>query len=149
MKILATLIIFCIPFIATSQIQNGAQWSFSVKKTGNKTYELYATASIEAGWHIYSQVTGKGGPVPTNFTFVKNPLIHFIGSVKEMGKMEKKFDKTFNTSVKSYSDKVIFSQIIKLKANIKTNVTGHVEYMACNDKNCLPPKKVSFDVTLQ
>jgi thiol:disulfide interchange protein DsbD len=40
-------------------------------------------------------------------------------------------------------------QKIKLKANVKTNFKGNVEYQTCDDKKCLPPKTVNFDVTIK
>jgi len=30
-----------------------------------------------------------------------------------------------------------------------TIIRGNIEYMVCNDKECLPPKKVAFDLQLQ
>ena len=148
MRIILTCISALVLCTSFAQIQNPVQWSYHAKKISDKTYELHATASIEPGWHIYSQTTGKGGPVPTRFIFTQNPLAVLTGTPKELGKPEKVFDKNFNAIVKYYSHKVDFVQTIKLKAAVKTNVTGVVEFMVCNDKNCLPPKKVSFNVSL-
>jgi thiol:disulfide interchange protein DsbD len=36
-----------------------------------------------------------------------------------------------------------------VKGTVKTNMAGKVEYMLCNDKECLPPKKVDFSIALQ
>lgn len=148
MKILFVILNFCIAIASIAQIKNPVQWSYSNKKISDKTYELHATATLEPGWHIYSQTTGKGGPVPTSFTFNNNPLVTKTGTVKELGKIEKTFDKNFNTTVKYYGKKVDFVQTVKLKANVKTDVTGEIQYMLCNDKNCLPPKKISFTISL-
>lgn len=148
MSIILTCIGALVSCVSFAQVQNPIQWSYHIKKISDKTYELHATASINPGWHIYSQATGKGGPVPTTFVFTQNPLITLIGTPKELGKPEKVFDKNFNTMVKYYSRKADFVQTIKLKAAVKTNIAGIVEYMVCNDKNCLPPKKVSFNASL-
>lgn len=147
-KLIITLSALYITIVSIAQIKNPIQWSYSSKKIADKTYELHATAILEPGWHIYSQTTGKGGPVPTSFTFNNNPLVTITGAVKELGKIEKTFDKNFNTTVKYYSKKVDFIQTVKLKANVKTDVTGEIQYMLCNDKNCLPPKKISFTISL-
>jgi hypothetical protein len=50
--------------------------------------------------------------------------------------------------VKYYSDKVEFTQTIIVKGKAKTNVSGTVEYMVCNDERCLPPNVKSFDIKL-
>jgi len=48
-----------------------------------------------------------------------------------------------------YSNKVQFVQTIKVKGAAKTNLSGTVEYMVCDDSQCLPPTKKSFELKLQ
>jgi len=50
---------------------------------------------------------------------------------------------------KYFDNTVTFTQTVNLKSAVKTNITGNIEYMVCNDKECLPPKKVAFDLQLQ
>ena len=76
-------------------------------------------------------------------------MLKFDGKAKEVGTMEKFKDKTLGISANQYSEKVDFVQIVKLKANAKTNVSGSVEFQTCNDKKCFPPKTVAFDVPLK
>ena len=131
-----------------SQIKDPVSWKYEAKKISSQVYELSITATVERPWHIYSQNTGKGGPIPTKFTFKTNPLISIAGTTKESGKLEKTFDKNFNTNVLSYANKVEFVQTVKLKSIVKTNISGTVEYMVCDDQQCLPPTKKSFDIKL-
>jgi len=42
-----------------------------------------------------------------------------------------------------------FLEILKIKDNVKTNIKGSLSYMMCNDKQCLPPKEVAFDLPVQ
>jgi thiol:disulfide interchange protein DsbD len=132
-----------------AQVKNPVKWTYSAQKLSTGKYELHMTAIVEKGWHIYSQNTPDGGPVPTAFTFTKNPLVTISGPVKETGKLETHFEKLFDVEVKQYSDKVDFVQTVTVKGNVKTNVAGKVEYMLCNDKECLPPKEVNFSIALQ
>lgn len=132
-----------------AQKQNPVSWNYeAIKKTAD-TYEIVLTATVEEPWHIYSQNTGKGGPIPTAVMFKPNPLVTKNGKVKELGKLEKVFDKNFNTDVLYFSDKVKFVQLVKVKGGIKTNLSGTVEYMVCDDSQCLPPVKKSFELKLQ
>jgi len=39
-------------------------------------------------------------------------------------------------------------QVVKLKAKAKTNIAGVVEFQTCDDKKCLPPKKVNFNIPI-
>ena len=133
---------------ATAQL-NPVNWSFSSKKIADKTYEVHLTATMAAGWHLYSQVQPEDAiAMPTGFKINSNPLLSLEGTIRELGKMEKFHDKKLEVSANQYSGKVDFVQVVKLKANAKTNLTGSVEYQTCDDKKCLPPKTVNFTVPL-
>ena len=148
-RIVLTFLVAFMSMTAFSQMKNPVSWNYEAKKKTANTYEVILTATVESGWHIYSQNTGKGGPVPTTIRFKANPLVTKTGTIKEQGKLEKHFDKLFNTDVLYYSDKVVFVQTVKVKGNIKTSVSGTVEYMVCDDSQCLPPVKKTFDLKLQ
>lgn len=134
-------------FVANSfaQIENPVIWTYTAKKVSDKVYDLYVTASIAPKWHVYAQEAGEG-PEPTTFSFAKNPLVTFEGKVKEMGMLEKEYDKNFNSVLKFYSNKVNFVQRVKLKSSAATVVKGTVTFMVCNDRKCLPPKEIPFAV---
>jgi thiol:disulfide interchange protein DsbD len=129
--------------------ENPVKWSFSAKKIADKIYEIHLTAVIEKDWHIYSQTTPDGGPVPTSISYFKNPLLIIQGEAKEMGKLEKHFEKLFGVEVLQFSDKVDFVHTVNLKTNVKTSITGKVAFMTCNDEMCLPPKSVPFSISLK
>jgi thiol:disulfide interchange protein DsbD len=132
-----------------AQIQNPVTWTTSAKKIADKTYEIHVTANMNNGWHIYSQTTPDGGPVPTSLSFTKNPLFQLQGTAKEVGKLEQHNEPLFGVDVKQFSNKVDFVQVVKLKANVKTSADVAVEFMVCNDKQCLPPVTKKFTVALK
>ena len=148
-RIVLGVLAVCISIMSFSQMKNPVSWDYAAKKKTADTYEVTLTATVESPWHIYSQNTGKGGPIATTISFKANPLVTKTGNIKEQGKLEKVFDKNFNTNVLYYSDKVVFVQTVKVKGNVKTSISGTVEYMVCDDSQCLPPVKKSFDLKLQ
>ncbi|MBD0333686.1 MAG: hypothetical protein ICV66_13650 [Chitinophagaceae bacterium] len=145
-------IVFLFLLLATTGYafaQNPVSWAFSTKKISDKTFELHLTATMQPGWHLYSQKQPKDAVAqPTKFSFNNNPLLSFDGKIKEVGKLEKYKDDDLGISAFQYSKSVNFVQVVKLKAGAKTNVTGKLEYQTCNDVKCLPPKTVNFSVTL-
>jgi len=147
-KIFLVVFAITIATVVGAQVKNPVDWKYEAKPKGDG-YEVIITATVKKPWHIYSQNSGKSGPIPTEIKFAPNPLIKLDGTVKETGKLEKIFDKSFNTDVLFYSNVVVFTQFVKVKPGIKTNITGTVEYMVCNDEQCLPPTKKSFDIKLQ
>ena len=130
-----------------AQIFDPVKWSYTAKKIGPKIYELHFTATLAPKWHIYSQDAGEE-TVPTTFAFTANPLITLDGKVKEVGKMEKVFDKNFNATLKYYGNKVDFVQKVKVKVAAPTVVKGTVSYIVCDDSKCLPPKDVAFSIAI-
>jgi len=134
-------------FATMAQIKDPVKWSASSRKKTNG-HEVVLTATMPKPWHIYSQKTGEGGPVPTTFKFSKNPLVTLNGEVKEIGALKENYDKLFDTKVKYFADRVEFVQLVKVKGNVKTNVNVTVEYMTCDDSQCLPPMKKTFNVSL-
>lgn len=126
-----------------------ASWNFSAKKIADKTYEVHFTATIVSPWHIYSQDMSEGGPIPTSFSFNKNPLVTVSGKPNEVGNPIEMFEEVFDMKVKYYEKKVDFVQVVKLKSNVKTNITGSIEYMICTNEECLPPQTKIFSVAVQ
>ncbi len=134
--------------IGLAQSSKQVQWAYSAKKISDKVYEVHMTATINGDYHLYAQDAGGEGPVATTFTFTKNPLTVFDGKVKENGKQVKKFETAWKHDVKYFESKVDFVQLVKLKANVKTSLAGKVEFMVCNDKQCLPPSEVEINVNI-
>ena len=124
---LASLLILLAGY-ANAQINNPVKWTYTAKKIADKTYELHMTATIDGNWHLYAQDAGEG-PEPTTFTFTANPLIKFDGKVKEVGKLEKSYDKNFKSVSKYYGNKVDFVQKVKVKSSIATVVKGTVNFI--------------------
>ena len=148
-KIITLLSVIWITVSAAAQIQDPVDWSYSVKKVSADTYTFTATANIEGDWHIYSQTTGKGGPVPTKINFNKNPIITVVGATKETGQVKQVYDELFKTTVRFIGETATYTQTIKVRGGVKTNISGFVAYMVCDDRQCLPPSKKTFDLKLQ
>ena len=145
------LFVFTLFFIgAIVHAQNPVSWAFTSKKISDKVYEIHMIATIQPGWHLYSQNQPKDAIAqPTTFAFNSNPLLNFDGKVKEIGKLEKYKDDVLDVSANQYSNQVSFVQTVKLKGNAKTAVTGKLEFQTCDDKKCLPQKTTNFTIALK
>ncbi|MES1215410.1 MAG: protein-disulfide reductase DsbD domain-containing protein [Bacteroidota bacterium] len=129
---------------------NPVTWTFSAKKINDKTFEVRIKATIQGGWHLYSQTQPEDAiAIPTTFKVNNNPLLSLSGKVKEEGKLEKFHDAKLDISANQYSNTVDFIQVVKLKTKATTNLSGSVEFQTCDDKKCLPPKTVNFSVALK
>ena len=136
--------------VSFAQLANPVSWSFSSKKISDTEYEVQMVATMQSGWHLYSQTQPKDAiAIPTSFSFNKNPLVELQGKVKESGKLEKFVDQDLGVSANQYSKSVVFTQRVKLTGKAKSNVGGNVTFQTCDDKKCLPPKTVNFSIALK
>lgn len=129
--------------------QQPITWQFQAVKTGELQYDVVLKATIQPGWHLYSQQQPDDAiAIPTSIQFNANPLLVREKGIREDGKLEKFKDKTLGVTSFQFSNQVSFIQSVKLKAKVKTAITGEVEYQVCDDEKCLPPKKQSFTIAL-
>ncbi|WP_207514431.1 protein-disulfide reductase DsbD domain-containing protein [Longitalea luteola] len=145
---LLSLLVTLISAVSFAQSSTQVKWSFSSKKIADKTYEVRVKATVNGDWHIYSQNVGVDGPIPTVFTFTKNPLLVVDGKVKEVGNLITKNEEVWGGKVNYYEKTVEFIQTVKVKSAAKTNLAGKVEYMVCNEEKCLPPSETTFSVAI-
>lgn len=148
LKNLAQLVLLCL-LAATSQAQilHPVKWSYAAKKTSATEAVVFLKATLEDGWHLYSQTVKEGGPVRTTFTFDTSPAYTLAGATQEP-KPITHFEKMFDMEISFYEKSVIFQQKVKLKKGAAV-VKGTVNYMVCNDNQCLPPEDVAFAVAIK
>lgn len=144
---LLLLLLFCTSLNLFGQYANPhVQWSFSSKKVAADQFDLVTTAKIDAGFHLYSQFIGDGGPIATAFTFEKSGDYQLSGKVKESGNRKEEIEPLFdNMKLIWFEDKVVFTQRVKI-LKPKVTVKGSINFMTCNDKMCDPPTDQSFEV---
>lgn len=144
-KIATALVLAIMGLTASAQMKQAVTWTFSAKKIADKTYEVHMTATISGKYHMYAQ-KNPDDVVPVSFTFTKNPLLTLQGGVKEVGNLVSKYEAIWKAKVNYYESKVDFVQVVKTKVAAPVSVKGTLNYMVCDDRQCLPPTDVIFDV---
>ncbi len=144
MKKIVLLLAFFISAAAFSQIHKPVKWATSVVAVSDTKYDIIIQASIEDGWHLYSQNVPENGPVATAFTFTKNSNFELIGKVSE-GAGRTINDPIFNMKIKYFESKAVFKQRINVLSKKAFTLSGEVEFMVCDDANCLPPSYVDLN----
>ena len=147
-KALLSLLIALISFSGFSQIQNPVKWSYSVENNGTENATLVIKAKIDKGWHLYSQFVGEGGPVPTTIKFKADKEYSLVGKTEETPKPHSIYEELFGMKVAFFENSATFKQKIKVSSTKDFKVAGTLEFMVCDDKQCLPPEEmeISFDV---
>lgn len=148
MKKLMLLIVVCMMgATAYAQIEAPVKWSYAAKRLPNNEAVVFLRATIQDGWHIYSQNVKDGGPIKTSFTFAPSKEYALVGKPSEPAPIAK-YEEAFKMDVSYFEKTVTFQQKIKLKSANVTAVKGQLEYMTCNNKKCLPPEDVDFTIPL-
>ena len=147
-KSVFSLLFSLISFLSIAQIYDPVDWSFNKKGLGNNEFELYFKATIEDGWHLYSQnLPSDEGPIATAFDFKPSDAYELIGNTQEPTPL-KEYDPNFDMELTFFGHEVTFTQKVKLlKPNAK--VEGELTFMVCDDKMCLPPDYIDFSFDLK
>jgi thiol:disulfide interchange protein len=132
-----------LPFLGQGQLLEPVKWSFSVEQGKDGEATLILKAKMEPKWHLYSQDIPEGGPIPTEFTFVKGDFYQLIGKVEE-GKATLEYDPNFMMDLKYFSHEAIFRQKVKVTKPGTHTIKGELTFMTCDDHQCLPPDYVEY-----
>ncbi len=134
--------------IINAQVLEPVRWTFSLEKQSDSIYQVVGKASIDKGWHLYSQHLPEGNiALPTRFEFKKNPAVEFIGTVEEISEVIEKEDPVAGAPSRFFANEAVFVQKLKIKDQT-TTIKGFVEFMACDDEQCIPPSEHEFELAL-
>jgi thiol:disulfide interchange protein DsbD len=137
-------------FTTHAQVKMPVKWNYSVKKTADCEYELIFTATMENGWHLYSQIPTEDGPLPTVFIFDKSASYKLVGKTIEPKPISLP-EPAFNNAIINYFEKsVSFKQKIKSLTDGSITIKGNIEGMTCNEAQCIPftpPFDFEFKIT--
>ena len=142
-KIVSFLMLSFIAIASFAQFQEPVTWNVKFEKLSDTEAEISFVGQIERGWHVYSTDLGDGGPISATFNVDKIVGAKADGTLKPVGKEVSAFDKMFSMQVRYFEKRAQFVQKLTLEGG-PYEVTGYLEYGACNDENCLPPTPVEF-----
>ncbi len=130
-----------------NKIISPVKWNFEILAL-DEGFELRQIATIEKGWTVYSQMSSRNGPVPTEITFEDREAFTAF-KTDEVGSRKRRPDPFFNNVmvIKYYSDQP-YTIRQKIIAHNNNPIKGYVTFMACNNEGCLPPTDVDFEYDL-
>jgi thiol:disulfide interchange protein DsbD len=128
-----------------AQMMTPVHFTSQLKELKGGEGELVFSATIDAGWHVYSTGLGNDGPISATFNAVKMEGAEAIGKLQARGHEIKQFDKLFDMELRFFEKAVTFVQKIRF-TKPEYDIDCYVEYGACNDESCLPPSEASLKV---
>ena len=135
--------------LAFAQKLDPVQWKAEAPLAAapGSTVLIKVTATIEPGWHLYSLTTPKPS-IPTTLKLAENAV--FATADPFQLKPALKVDPN-GAQAEQFTDQAVFYLKAALKPDAPPGVATvavQVRYAACDDKQCLPPKKKTAEFTL-
>lgn len=143
-KFLCLWLLTLVACLGQAQILTPVKWKIKLDDSESVEKTLTFTATIDNGWHLYDMNLPEGGPVSTSFAFETLEGAKLIGSPVASKEATTVFDEQFNMNLRWFAKNVSFTQKIEVTDPKGLKLEGYVEFMACNDENCLPPEKEEF-----
>ncbi len=146
MKKLFLLLTFLAFSNSFAQIVEPVKWTSRVEKVSETEYNLVFEAKIEKDWHIYSQFTPDGGPLPllVSFTDAKKNF-DLVGKAVESA-TKREFNDIFEVDEVFFSNSATIKQKIKTKFGAAQIINAVLEYQVCKEVCINDRKKFSFSI---
>ncbi len=143
-KIIFVLLVFLAFANGNSQILDPVKWTTKIEKKSETSFLLSFNGVIEKDWHMYSQFTPEGGPLPMEVIFKdQKGNYKLIGKAKE-GKTTTAYNDVFEVNETFFVKNASIQQEISLiNPKIKT-IEVALNYQVCNQSCINLEKKFSF-----
>ena len=145
-KIVVVLITFLAFANVNAQILDPVKWTTKIEKTSEDTYVLTFDGIIEKDWHVYSQFTPDGGPLPLEVIF-KNQKGNFTleGKAKE-SKTKTAYNDIFEVSETFFQGKAQIQQIVYVTNPKVSTIEVELNYQVCKEVCINLEKKFTFSI---
>lgn len=135
---ITTLLLLASLFTA---LQAQINFTVSQKRVSPTEIDVVFTGTAEPGWHVYSTDLPEGGPNPAVFGIDHAKGVELVGKLKAGAGAKTQFDPMFEMDITFFENNCTFTQRVRLTEE-NYELSGFLEYSACNDQNCLPPTAV-------
>ncbi len=132
-KIVFLLVAFFAFVTANSQVLDPVKWKSKTEKISETEYNLVLEATIDSGWHLYSQFTPDGGPIPLSFAFAPAKGVYeLVGKTKE-STYKKHFNDVFGVDEFFFEKKAKFIQKVTIGSAEGATIKAEIDYQVCKE----------------
>ena len=132
-KIVFLLVAFIAFTTAKSQVLDPVKWKTKTEKISDTEYNLVLEATIDSDWHLYSQFTPDGGPIPLSFAFAPSKGVYeLVGKTKE-STYKKHFNDVFGVDEFFFEKKAKFIQKVTISSAEGATIKAEIDYQVCKE----------------
>ena len=145
-KIIFLLVAFLAFTQGNSQILDPVKWTTKIEKKSGSNYILTFQGVIENEWHMYSQFTPDGGPLPLEIIFKKlKGNFNLVGKAKE-GKTTTAYNDVFEVNETFFVKNALIQQEIVLINPKISKIEVALNYQVCKQSCINQEKKFTFTI---
>lgn len=142
--LLQLVLLFGLNNYLQAEVKHPVQWSFELNQINDAMLDVVFTAQIEEPWYLYDINLPEGGPVSTAVHYDQLENCSLEGALRNVSKAQAYYEAVFEMDLRKHSKTAVFAQKIRINDPTAYVIEGYVEFMACNNENCLPPEQVEF-----
>ena len=143
-KIIFLLVVFLAFAKGNSQILDPVKWTTKIEKKSESNYLLTFTGNIENEWHMYSQFTPDGGPLPLEVIFKdQKGNFNLIGKAKE-SKTRTAYNDVFEVNETFFEKNAQIQQEISIVNPKISKIEVALNYQVCKESCINQEKKFTF-----
>ncbi len=130
--VLALALVF--PLILGAQT---VKWTSSVEQLSGNEFNIVLTAQIPDGYHMYDMGPYEYGANPTVINFMPSEGVELVGELDIQSEIVKYYDDILEFEIGYFETEAKFARKVRVnEANSKVDI--ELEWMICNDENCMP-----------
>ncbi len=146
-KILLFLLLVAGYFTTYSQILDPVKWTSRTEYVSGSQYDLIFEGKIDDGWHVYSQYTPDGGPLPLEIVFENTKGVKLVGKAKESA-YKKQFNDVFGVDEYYFEKSVLLKQRVNITDQTIRQVKISLNYQVCKESCINQEKDFTFAIPI-
>lgn len=115
-----------------------------------ETFKVAVLVKINPGWHIHANELSDQFLIPTELLFEENEQIEVTQFHYPEPKLEKY--EYSESELEVYDGEIILGALVKTSSELKPGkykLKGELDYQACDNRSCLSPKKIEFEIAFE
>jgi len=143
-KIVLIVLAFFAFATVNSQILDPVKWTSKIEKISETEYNLVFEGTIDKDWHVYSQFTPDGGPLPLELIF-KDQKANFdlVGKAKESA-TKREYNPIFEVDEIFFSNKMRIQQKVRITNTSLQKIEVRLDYQVCKEVCINQDKSFTF-----
>ncbi|MDR6301109.1 protein-disulfide reductase DsbD family protein [Mesonia maritima] len=128
------------------EIVDPVEWTGKIEKKSENNYQFILEADIEEEWHIYSQNTPEGGPLPLWFNYLDSGNGYQLKGKTKESESKRQYSELFEVDEVYFEKEATFKQDIVITDENLSVIKMELKYQVCKEVCIGEEYYVIFDI---